>query len=113
VPQLVKEWNLPAHAFIPSEAGRVTQVVEVGAVEDEVEVEGATLKDFVIAEVDNVPRAVEEWVTDCTIVDLDVPTEVKDFVGVVVEELITTGRVDDVPGDVVQLGLDAPKAVEE
>jgi hypothetical protein len=124
VPQLVKEWNLPAHAFIPSEAGRVTQVVEVGAVEDEVEGEGATLKDFVIAEVDNVPRAVEEWVTeldrmvdtgvgDCTIVELDVPTEVKDFVGVVVEELITTGRVDDVPGDVVQLGLDAPKAVEE
>jgi hypothetical protein len=57
---LVKEWNLPAHAFIPSEGGRVTQVVEVGAVEDEVEGEGATLKDFVIAEVDNVPRAVEE-----------------------------------------------------
>jgi hypothetical protein len=56
---------------------------------------------------------VDTGVGDCTIVELDVPTEVKDFVGVVVEELITTGRVDDVPGDVVQLGLDAPKAVEE
>jgi hypothetical protein len=126
VPLLVEEWNLPAHAFILSEAGRVTQVVEVGAVEDEVEEEGATLKDFVIAEVDDVPRAVEEWVTeldcmvdtgvgDCTTVELDVRTETKDFVGVVVVVVVedfTTG-VDDVPEDVVQLVLDAPNAVEE
>jgi hypothetical protein len=122
VPQLVEEWNLPAHAFIPSEAGRVTQVVEVGAVEEEVEEEGATLKDFAIAEVDDVPRAVEEWVTeldcmvdtgvgDCTIIELDVRTEAKDFFGVVVEDF-TTG-VDNIPRDVVELGLDVPKAVEE
>jgi hypothetical protein len=119
---LVEEWNLPAHAFIPSEAGRVTQVVEVGAVEEEVEEEGATLKDFVIAEVDDVPRAVEEWVTeldcmvdtgvgDCTIIELDVRTEAKDFFGVVVEDF--TIGVDNVPRDVVELGLDVPKAVEE
>jgi hypothetical protein len=121
---LVEEWNLPAHAFILSEAGRVTQVVEVGAIEGEVEEEGATLKDFVIAEVDVVPRAVEEWVTeldcmvdtgvgDCTTVELDVRTETKDFVGVVVVvEDFTTG-VDDVPEDVVQLVLDAPNSVED
>jgi hypothetical protein len=124
VPLLVEEWNLPAHAFILSEAGRVTQVVEVGAVEDEVEEEGAKLKDFVIAEVDDVPGAVKEWVTgldcmvdtgvgDCTTVELDVRTETKDFVGVVVVvEDFTTG-VDDVPEDVVQLVLDAPNSVED
>ena len=124
MPLLVEEWNLPAHAFILSEGGRVTQVVEVGAVEDEVKEDGATLKDFVIAEVDDVPRAVEEWVTeldcmvdtgmgDCTTVELDVRTETKDFVGVVVVvEDFTTG-VDDVPEDDVQLVLDAPNAVEE
>jgi hypothetical protein len=117
---LVEEWNLPAHAFILSDAGRVTQVVEVGAVEEE----GATLKDFVIAEVDDVPGAVKEWVTgldcmvdtgvgDCTTVELDVRTETKDFVGVVVVvENFTTG-VDDVPEDVVQLVLDAPNSVED
>lgn len=126
MPLLVEEWNLPAHAFILSEAGRVTQVVEVGAIEDEEEEEGATLKDFVIAEVDVVPRAVEEWVTeldcmvdtgvgDCTTVELDVRTETKDFVGVVVVVVVedfTTG-VDDVPEDVVQLVLDAPNSVED
>ena len=98
--------------------------MEVGAVEGEVEEDGATLKDFVIAEVDDVPRAVEEWVTeldcmvdtgvgDCTTVELDVRTETKDFVGVVVVVEDFTTAVDDVPEDDVQLVLDAPNAVEE
>ena len=58
---MVGEWNLPAHAFIPSEGGRVAHPVEVAAVADEVDEEGATLEDFVAG-------GVRDW----TGVELDV-----------------------------------------